>query len=191
MKKLAAISLMGILLFNVLGYRAVFSWLEQHTYHALYQQLDEQQYDESELITLKVPIDQLPYYTNSSTFEKVTGSISIGGHTYQYVERRIYNDSLEVRCIPNAKATQLTNARDLFFQLVNDLQHTNSNGKQSPAKPMLALKNMVSDYTFFDEVIGIEPVARLVSSTFNLYLVKEGGSFQNPQEQPPDSFMTV
>lgn len=190
-KKLAAIVLMGSLLFNVVGYQIFFSWMETHSHLSLNRQLDNNGFDEAELITIKVPIDELPYYTNSPIFERTKGSIAIGGLTYQYVERRIYNDSLEMRCIPNAQATNLTNARDLFFQLVNDLQHTSSNGKQTPAKPLLALKNMMSDYTLFEEVIGFEPAFNLMPASYNLFITKDGRNSHTPQEQPPDAMLTV
>jgi hypothetical protein len=190
-KKLAALLFMSMLLYNVVGYRAVFSLLEKQSHQTLNQQLDAMGYEEQELITIKVPIDELPYYTNSSIFERTNGTISVEGITYQYVERRIFNDSLEMRCIPNALATNLTNARDLFFQLVNDLQHNNPDGKQAPVKPALALKNTISDFTLFEEVIGFEPVFSSLSASYNLFQLKECKHSKSPQEQPPDAVVTV
>ncbi|WP_290708201.1 hypothetical protein [Flavihumibacter sp. CACIAM 22H1] len=190
MKKLAAILFMSMLLYNVVGYRAVFSWLEQRSYQTLNQELDNLGYDEAELITIKVPINELPYFTNSPIFERTNGTISVQGITYQYVERRIYNDSLEMRCISNPLATNLTNARDLFFQLVNDLQHGNPTGKQAPAKPVLALKNTITDFTLFEEVIGFEPVFSTLSTSYNLFQLKDCKHTKATQEQPPDAVVT-
>lgn len=183
--------LMGMLLFNIVGYRAVFSWMEEQAHQQLNQQLDTDNQLSQELITIKVPIDGLPYYTNSPIFERTKGSITLGGMTYQYVERRIYNDSLEMRCIPNAQATQLTNARDLFFQLVNDLQHTNSEGKQSPVKPSIAFKNLFSDFTLASTTSYYEPVFRTTQTEYQLYQAIQASSIRTPQEQPPDNLQTV
>ncbi len=181
---------MGMLLYNVVGYRAVFSWMEQNSYHSLNTQIDNRNYEDESLITIKLPIDQLPYYTNSPIFERTNGTVTVNGTTYQYVERRIYNDSLEMRCIPNALATHLTNARDLFFQLVNDLQQ--APGKSNtPAKPILALKNIVTDFTLTETYSCYEPVFITGSSSYNLYQVKSYLFTKAPQEQPPDAVVTV
>lgn len=180
-----------MLLFNIVGYRAVFSWMEQQAHRQLNQQIDTNDQFSPELITIKMPIDGLPYYTNSPIFERTKGSITLGGLTYQYVERRIYNDSLEMRCIPNAQATQLTNARDLFFQLVNDLQHTNSEGKQSPVKPSIAFKNLFSDYTLAGTTTCYEPVFRTTEPEYQLFTANQASSIRTPQEQPPDTHQTV
>jgi hypothetical protein len=114
----------------------------------------------------------------------------VNGTTYQYVERRIYNDSLEMRCIPNPLATTLTNARDLFFQLVNDIQEApgKANG---PAKPMLALKNVFSDYTITESLNTFEPVFKIRSNAYNLFILKDCMYTKAPQEQPPDAAVTV
>jgi hypothetical protein len=189
-KKLAAILLTGMLLYNVVGYRAVFSWLEQHSYKSLNQQIDNKNYEEESLITIKLPIDQLPYYTNSPIFERTNGTVTVYGTTYQYVERRIYNDSLEMRCLANPLATTLTNARDLFFQLVNDVQEAPGKAN-SPAKPMLALKNVFSDYTQTDSITCFEPVFSTRSTSYNLYQLKDCMYSKAPQEQPPDAVVTV
>ena len=93
-------------------------------------QLDENNYDESELISLKVPVTHLSYYNNSRLFERVDGQIKINGISYKYVKRRIFNDSLELLCIPDRAIMQLQEANDNFFKMVNDLQH-NLQGKKS------------------------------------------------------------
>lgn len=143
MKKLAAILLSALLLFNWVGYRMLFGYMEAQSSQAMNTRLDDNDFDEASLVTIKIPVSNLPYYTNSPIFERVKGQINIGGHEYQYVEKRIFNDSLEMRCIPNKQITHISNARDAFFQLVNDLQHSDS--KPTPAKPALSLKNILPD----------------------------------------------
>ncbi|MFD2527147.1 hypothetical protein ACFSQD_15100 [Flavihumibacter stibioxidans] len=186
MRKLAAILIMGILLFNWAGYRAVFSYMETHLSNDLNQRLDNNHYEENALITIKVPVDQLPYYTNSPIFERVKGNVTIGSVTYQYVERRIFNDSLEMRCIPNNEVTHLTNARDEFFQLVNDLQHTSSSGKQQPVKQAISLKNIFSDYLMDETRPGYEPRFTSRATCYNLFAEQFCNRNTPPQEQPPD-----
>lgn len=176
---------MGLLAFNWMGYRLVFSYLQHNSSKQLNAQLDQGQYAASSLITIKIPVDNLPYYTNSPIFERVKGQVTIGGMQYQYVERRIFHDSLEMRCIPNAQSTHLSNARDEFFKLVNDLQHTSSSGKPSPIK-QLTFKNILSECLELEPIAGFTPVFTEKAIHFSQFF--EGIPTQQhlPQEQPPD-----
>ena len=131
MKKVAAILLMGILFFSWYGYRLLSSYLEVKADRQLETRLDENRYDESELISIKVPSSHLSYYNSSTQFERVDGQIEVKGVKYKYVKRRLFNDSLEVLCIPNHTAMNLQTARNQFFQLVNDIQQHNGQGKKS------------------------------------------------------------
>lgn len=97
----------------------------------LQTQLDDNNYQETELVSIKVPITHLSYYQNTSTFESINGKIEVGGIQYRYVKRRIYNDSLEVLCIPDAAAMQLKAVKNDFFAFVNGLRHSGPDRKQN------------------------------------------------------------
>ena len=131
MKRFASILLLGILLFNWVGFRLLVSFMEKHHNDRVEAQLDHNEYNESELITLKVPVTHLSYYNNSSLFERVDGQIEIKGIAYKYVKRRLYNDSIELLCIQNPVSMQLKNAKDDFFKIANDLQNTAQNKKNT------------------------------------------------------------
>jgi hypothetical protein len=84
--------------------------------------LDDNSYDESQLISIKLPVTHLSYYTNSEEFVRVNGSIEIEGVQYKYVKRRIYNDSLEVLCLPDRTTAGIQAFKNDFFRLVNGFQ---------------------------------------------------------------------
>jgi hypothetical protein len=132
LKKLVSILLLAVLLFNLLGYRLVYSFLERSVDDALELRLDHHLYAESELITVRVPMDHLPYYSNSGQYEPIDGKIELEGIHYHFVKQRVYHDSLELLCIPDHESVQLQSAKDDFFKLVNDLEHA-SQGKKSGA----------------------------------------------------------
>jgi len=132
MKRIAAILLLGILTFNWYGYKLLSSYLENRADRQLEANLDQDRYDESQLISIKVPASHLSYYNSATQFERVDGKIEVGGVQYKYVKRRLLNDSLELMCIPNHNAMKLQTARNQFFQLVNDIQqHNGQQGKKS------------------------------------------------------------
>ena len=95
--------------------------LEDRTTQRLETRLERQQYDEHQLITIKASITRLAYFNTSPTFERATGQIEVNGIPYRYVKRRIYNDSLEMLCIPNQAAVRLHESASNYFKLVNDI----------------------------------------------------------------------
>ena len=141
MKRFFSILLLAILLFNWFGYRLIISFIEVKADARLETLLDENNYDESQLVSIKIPVTFLSYYTNSSFFERVDGQIEIGGVEYKYVKRKLYNDSLELICIPDQTAMRLRAAKNEFFKTVNDLQH-----KENKKNCSGALKNILTDY---------------------------------------------
>jgi hypothetical protein len=141
LKKITAILLLGLFLFNWAGYRLLTRYLEARADLQLQIQLDDNNYEESQLVSLKVPVTYLSYYNNSKEFETINGSIEMNGVRYKYVKRRIYNDSLEVLCIPDAATMQLKAAKNTFFAFVNGLRH---NG--TPEKKQSANANVSKDF---------------------------------------------
>jgi hypothetical protein len=142
LKKILSILLAGLFLFNCFGYRLVISYFEDKANQQLENQLDNENYDEAQLVSLKVPVTYLPYYNNSKAFERVDGQIEIHGTLFKYVKRRIYNDSLELLCIPNATAMKLQTTRNEMFRFVNDLQ----TGKKSESHSHALKVPTISDY---------------------------------------------
>jgi len=142
LKRTLSILLLGLFLFNCFGYKLLISYIENKADQQLEEQLDNNNYDESQLISIKVPVTYLPYYNNSKSFERIDGQIEIHGTPYKYVKRRIYNDSLELLCIPNATAMKLQSTRNEIFKFVNDLQP----GKKSESHPRSFKVPTINDY---------------------------------------------
>jgi len=173
MKRIAAILLMGILCFNWYGYRLLTSWLEGKADRQLEASLDEDRYDESQLISIKVPSSHLSYYNSSAQFERVDGQIEVGGVQYKYVKRRLFNDSLEMLCIPNHTAMGLQTARNEFFQLVNDVQQHNGQSKKSDSHSIQKIFSP-TDY---------EAVSSLTNFAVSIYVARSLGAFEFGERQ--------
>jgi len=130
MKKLATILLMSILLINWYGYRIVAEYFENRVADEMQAELDNDHYSEADLVTIKVPLS-LPYISNYQNYEKMEGNIQVNGVSYQYVKRRVFNDTLELKCIPNTAKTIIRNARDEFSKLANDFVNLSASKKTS------------------------------------------------------------
>jgi len=105
--------------------------------------LDRSEYNDNDLIEVKVPVN-LPYQTNWQEFERYDGEIQIAGVHYNYVKRKLLNDTLILMCIPNTDKMKLFNARETFFSLINDMQQ-NENGKHHPL-PVKPVKIFMAEY---------------------------------------------
>jgi hypothetical protein len=141
-KKLAAILLIGVFCFNWFGYRLLTDYLQQRADLHLEAKLDRNEYDESQLIEMRVPLN-MPYQTQSSGFERIDGEIEIDGIHYKYVKRAIEKGELVLLCLPNHTKMQLESASDEYYQAVNDLQNPVQNKGSQPAP---SFKSPVTEY---------------------------------------------
>jgi hypothetical protein len=160
LRKLAAILLCGIFFFNWVGYRFVDTIMEGDAARRLDARLDRQQYNEDQLITIKIPVSNLSYYNNSASFERANGQIDINGVPYRYVKRRIYHDSLEMLCIPDQAALKVRQSDVNYFDGMNDIEH--QQGSASGAHPNIH-KSFQSDPYIEMGQIGIHAPAVAVA----------------------------
>lgn len=180
LKKLFSISLLIILLFNWFGYRLLISFIEGRANVQLEAQLDENNFDESQLVSIKIPVTYLPYYNNSISFERIDGQIEIGGILYKYVKRRIYNDSLEMLCMPNHTAMKLLSAKNEFFKFVNDLQQEKKTLPHSGSA-----KNFSIDYYIENALLNVNELYFTVSQISAHYSAMISSRVTLAPERPP------
>ncbi|HTN07843.1 hypothetical protein [Agriterribacter sp.] len=128
LKKTAAILLSALLFFNWYGYRFITDYVQYQAGIQLDKELDNNDYDASRLIELRIPLN-LPYYNNWKHYEPYDGEIEIEGIHYRYVKRKIENGELVLLCLPDNAKQRIQSARELFFQLVNDLQQESAHQK--------------------------------------------------------------
>jgi len=116
--------------------------MEQKANTQLEARLDNNEYDESQLIEISIPLN-MPYQTNQASFERCYGQVEVNGKHYNYVKRKIDNGQLVLKCIPNETKQRLQSARDNFFNLVNDLQQDHPAKKSTDTG---VAKNLSADY---------------------------------------------
>jgi hypothetical protein len=146
-KKLSAILLICIFLFNLFGYRLVVNYLLQQGNVHLEAALDKNDFNEAELITIQIPLS-LPYQNNQENFERVDGELKLDGKIYKYVKRKISDGKLILLCLPDHKKMQLQSARDEFFKNTTDLVQNNSNKKSGNTK-YHSFRNAMGEYDNF------------------------------------------
>ncbi|HWB90737.1 MAG TPA: hypothetical protein VG605_02750 [Puia sp.] len=182
LKQFAAILLIGILFFNWYGYQLLTAYWQQRAENRLEARLDKHQYDDDQLVSVKIPLTTLAYYNSSMNFERVNGRIEINGVHYNYVKRRIYGDSLELLCIPNTTAMNLQKAKNEFFRQVNDLQQQNQGKKNNSIS-----KDFSKDYTPTAMDIVVPAALATLRIPAGMFVAPHLPSCYSPTaEMPPD-----
>jgi hypothetical protein len=187
-RKIAAILLICLLLFNWYGYRFVTSYLQKKADHQLEARLDVNDYNESQLIEIRVPLN-MPYQNNWGEFERHYGEIEISGKIYTYVKRKIEDGNLVLKCIPNTAKQDLKNADNILFTANNGLDQEQNNSKgNSPLANIF--KTIFSDYDNYSLNYNLKPAADLQNGSGQQGDFLFNSAFLPVAEQPPESFFS-
>lgn len=146
-------------------------------------QIDKGAYSEEQLIELKVSLN-MPYYQNTE-FQRQSGSVVINGITYSYVEKRILNGYLILKCLPDMKSQQVKERTGNYFAGANGFESSRKNG-HSDGKSSWKFK--VVDY---EENLLHSNRFRLIISADKLFSLHQFFSnylLINAPEQPPELF---
>ena len=183
-KKIVTILLLGLLVFNFVGYKLLFSFLEQKANNTIVAKIDNQDYNDADLITLTVPLS-MPYLQDSKDFEKKDGEITLNGKVYHYVKQKISQGNLVLMCLPDEQKTHLQGAKDDFFRLANELQNNTSSKKSGENSQVIKLT--ISDYEELQTTnvdLYTAPVNKSFPS-FSFYALLKGEGIM--PEQPPEA----
>jgi hypothetical protein len=183
LKHIASIFLIAILAFNWVGYQVVSAFMEHRSDLALEASIEHSDYDQSELVEMRVPLNA-PYLMNmSGTFERCDGEIAIDGTDYKYVMRKVENGELVLLCLHNENKSRFRNSRMDFFKLVNDLNNT-SQGKEKQGSS--SIKIFTTVYQPEENSWGIKPLDhKLVLCDFPVDNSARSTGFADVPKQPP------
>lgn len=148
MKKLSAILLIVLFLFNLFGYRLLFDYEQKQSDFHFVTSLDKNDYNDADLVTIKVPLS-LPYLNNQQNFERVDGEITLNGKILKYAKRKIADGNLILLCLPDNNKMRIKSAKDEFFKYANDLVQ-NSQSKKSGNTKSGVFKNRLLEYDISD-----------------------------------------
>ncbi|MBS1949627.1 MAG: hypothetical protein OJF59_000109 [Cytophagales bacterium] len=114
MKRVTALFLATVFIYNIVGYYAIYVTLVQHADAQAEQSIDDNSYDKACTITFKFPLT-MPYPIQNGV-ERVTGEFEMSGEFFKLVEQRYENDTLYIVCL---KSIDRKKAADLLSQAVN------------------------------------------------------------------------
>ncbi len=129
------------MLFNTVGYRFAFSYLEKKATTQLDLAIDAGKYDERNLIEIKIPLN-MPYFSDKE-YEIAYGETEFDGKHYHYVKRKVSNNTLYLLCLPNNDKTILLAAKNNIEK--NNLEATNNKSDKKGSFPSLT-KSLQQEY---------------------------------------------
>lgn len=183
MRQLIAILFLSTHLLGLGGYQLLFNQLGKQADKAFVAAIDDKAYNENDLIEIKVPIE-LPYMQNWDSYERYDGEVIVDGVHFNYVKRKLVNDSMSFLCLPNVEKNRLYNARETFFALVYNLDKQDSK-KESPLFPIKVVKHLSLDCTEPVSAFDIDFYKSLSSLNGSNYLARELHPFLLGIERPP------
>lgn len=154
MKKLTAIGLLLLLLYNMFGLTVTVLLFDKDFRTA------SPTAENDEWQTLKMHLPTLPYNTTWENAEGQEGLIRHGDEFYNVTEQRHENDTLYVTMKTNQTA------RDRFFELADQIQEMTDQTAQSPDSPMGKAVKLLSDLlkVYLPTSIMEWPTAQVIES---------------------------
>lgn len=135
-------------LFNLAGYNLFFQYSIRQSDERIIQQLDNNQYNDSQLIEVKIKLN-LPYLSDWSGYERYDGEVEFAGVHYNYVKRKIYQDTLYILCVPNQIKTELYKGSNRYLVNVNDIP-SGKDGSNSVSKKSVSIDEYKQQVLLYD-----------------------------------------
>lgn len=182
MKKIFAIALLSIQLISLGGYRIFFDYFEKKASIQIVERLDGGGFSENELIEIKIPYP-VPYAANWGEYERFDGEVELNGEHYNYVKRKMLNDTLYLLCIPNTAKNELNTAKKELIGTLSDVQSANSSKQQVPTNSVV--KPYITEFNHQFEEFNFLPDAHLNKSVYSEFKSTTIDIFSPAPFQPP------
>jgi hypothetical protein len=140
LKKIAAILLLSLMVFNLVGYRWLFAAIEKNATVNLEQKIAAGKYNDEQLVEISIPLN-MPYYSDKD-YENVYGETDWNGEHYSYVKRKVSGNTLYLLCLPNKEKTNVVKVKNEFTKAVNDIP----GNKQGSQEKSSLIKLLTSEF---------------------------------------------
>ena len=136
------------MVFNLAGYRWLFSAIEKNATTNLEQKISAGKYSDEQLVEIRIPLN-MPYYSDKD-YEEVYGETDFNGEHYQYVKRKVSANTLYLLCLPNKEKTSIVKEKNEFAKAVNDIPGNKEGSQQKSSLVKLLATEFRENETAFD-----------------------------------------
>jgi hypothetical protein len=181
LKRIFAIVLLSIHLFNLGGYALLYRYYIHQSDVQMVKQIFDNKIDNAKLIEIKIPVN-MPTIQDWNDYEVVQGQIQLKDAYYNYVRLKMTRDTMYFICIPNTVKTRLEKANIITAKEINDVPLTKKgqlpvSKKVNTTLSEYNLQAFVYHYTAFGEYII--PASKQLSIDLRQPIIESPG-------QPPN-----
>lgn len=126
----------------------------------------------------------LPYSTNWKDYERYDGAFELDGVHYNYVKRKLQNDTLYVLCLPNTTQTKLYQAQRQYATRMNDLPDQKKNTENTIKKASLT-----NEYDKGNPLLSCSIMPYLKEQHFKAFSSSLLKRYKDCIIQPPDTIL--
>ncbi len=178
MKKLIAITLLTVHLFNIGGQLAFHEYLVYQSDKLFNEQIGENHYNIDDLTEIRVPAN-MPGITDWKGYENLSGRIQFGNTAYNYVKIRMTRNAIYLVCIPNYATTHLSDQNIIYARQVPDIPVPKKDHVPFGKINIVAYNHQSVYYQFSTPLIKVRKTVSCYHSFIPNPLIKGPG-------QPPD-----
>lgn len=149
------------MLINLVGYRWIFSVIENKATAKLEQNISIGNYRDDQLVEIRIPLN-MPYYSDKE-YENVYGEADVNGIHYQFVKRKVSGNTLYIMCLPNVEKNNIVKAKDEFTKAVNDVPAS----KQGSQQKTNFIKLLTTEFRIQETVVAENYFTATALSWFN------------------------
>lgn len=120
MKRLIAILLLNVHLFNLGGYHFVFQYFIHQSEVQIVKEIYENKIDATKLVEIKIPV-HLPGIKKWDHYVRDNGQLQLKGVYYNYLRYKMSPDTMSFICIANSVKTRLVSANLVIAKEINDV----------------------------------------------------------------------
>lgn len=178
MKKTIALILLNIYLLNIGGQLVLHQYLVYKSDRFFNEQIQKGLYNVTDLTEVTIPVN-LSAIHDWSTFENISGHITFGNATYNYVKMRITKNALHLMCIPNYETTRFSDSNVLDAKGIKDIPVPQK--EHVPFGKMVLQDNVSLSFVQFEFYCPVMPLPEIGSQPVQSLI----NNHQEIPEQPP------
>ncbi|MFA6246236.1 MAG: hypothetical protein WC615_04800 [Mucilaginibacter sp.] len=181
MKKIFAIFMLAVLVFNMGGYMLLFQYFIKASDRFANEQISKGYYRPDELVEIKIPV-RMPYVQEQRQYENISGQIQLKGSCYNYVALKMTRDTMYVKCIPNYTKTKLVNDNVITAKEISDTPLAKKNHL-----PIVKKTGLDNDYNYTIALFDLTVPARSTRTQLVYVAPKVLNTYFSAPAQPPDA----
>lgn len=151
------------MIFNFIGYRWIFTAIENKATANLEQKISAGNYSEEQLVEIQIPLN-MPYYSDKE-YENVYGETDWNGSHYRYVKRKVSGNILYLLCLPNEAKNNIVKAKDEFTKAVNDVPANKQGSQQKNLIKLLTTEFRIDNAAVYENDFSTERLSYYIKNT--------------------------